>query len=229
MNEVTTTESNLPAEAMNTAWGSAGTSSSDMLIPRIQLMQALSDLVAKSIATPGDIVDSLNNDILAKKGKSVEFIPIMSYKTWIRSKMEDGAWKFFEQIPVTAQNESLPYEQDIEGDKFKNVASLNFFVVLPTMLNELPYLISFKGSSYAAGKKLSTHFQVSQMKGKPPAMWVFSLGSSLKTVDKHNFHVFEVTKTRESKKEELSVAYNWWKTLSQSQAKVQEETEEAPF
>lgn len=209
-------------EAMGGTWGSGGTSTEDMLIPRVLLMQAMSQIVSNGKAAPGDVIDSVDMQPLAKPGTAVEIIPIMTFLEWRVSKFIDGQWQFEKKVPWNQTNATWQYESIIDGIQTKNEKAINVFCLLPNKLDELPFLISFKSSSYQAGKKLSTHFQISSMKGKPPASVTFALTSVKQQKDKYSFFAFDVSKKRDTTKEELAIAYRWWKTLSATKVKVDE-------
>ena len=226
--EVTTTKTTMPANLIETPWGSEGADSHDMLIPRLMLQQPLSDYVAKGKATPGDIVESINGDTVAKKGESIEIIPITTFKTWMRYKQVQGKWEFEEQVPFSVSNAGWQYEETKDGIVWRNDSVLNFFVLLATKLTELPHLLAFKRSSYHTGRKLSTHFQTASMKKMPAAATVFKLSAQLTTVDKNSFWTFNLEKSRDSKKEELSTAYSWWETLRSKNVKTDDD-EKVPF
>lgn len=223
--QVTTKKENLPQANVHK---SSGTDKSDLLIPRIMLQQPLSDFVAKGKCTPGDIVESINGEVLAKKNEGVEIIPITTFKTWIRYQMIDSKWQFLEQIPFTLENSSLQYEEKVDGVLRRNDACLNFFVLLSNRLDELPFLLAFKRSSYYAGRKLSTHFQVASMKNTDPQKAVFKLTSQLTTVDKNSFWTYDVVRARAAKEEEFGAAVSWFKTLDPQAVKTHDD-ETVPF
>lgn len=216
-------------EISETPWGSSGTDSHDMLIPRVLLMQAMSKFVQDGKCAPGDIIENINCEVLAKPAASFEFVPFMTYKEWYRYKQVGGKLEFLGKELWSPKNDGYQYEEIRDGVTYRNDMALNYFVLLANRLNELPFLISFRRSSYYAGKKLSSHFQVAAMKKLPPANTVFGLSCRKDTNDKGTYFVLDVARKRDSKKEELEAAYGWWKTLSTSQAKVADDEETVPF
>ena len=228
--EVTKKEVNLPANIVESPWGAEGTSQTDMIIPRLMLMQALSDFVSKGSATPGDIVESINGEVVAKKTQPLEVIAIVTHKEWWKFEMVQNKWEFRERVPYGPHNADWKYEETVNGTNWRNDAALNFFVILPNRLDGLPHLLTFRRSNYYAGKKLSTHFQISAMKKMPPAASVFTLQSQSTTVDKNTFWTFDIKKSRESTKQELATAYEWYQMLTKKPIKADDAADETvPF
>lgn len=207
------------------AWGSEGTSSQDLLVPRIQLMHDISDLVKKRRAEPGTFVHSVTNELLAEKEKKFEFIPIMTYREWEINDVDDkGRNKYRNRIPMTPLNENLAYEDlDDSGKPIRRIRTLNFFSLVVSRLEEFPFLVSFKKSNLKAGKQLSTHFQMCGMKKVPPASHVFTLHSSEKTNDGYTFWVMNVEPARPSTAVEIATARKWYEVLKTAKVKVEEE------
>lgn len=228
MTDLVTKKETSPTEIIETPWGAEGAAREDMLIPRVLLMQAMSKFVADGKAAPGDIVDSVNIETLAKLNGGVEIIPIMTFKEWRKYKVVNGESEYLGKEAWGPHNATLEHEVVKDGITYRNDMVLNFFVLLANRIHELPHLVSFSKSSYHAGKKLSTHFQISGMRKLPPALQTFNLTSQKTTYDKYTYFIYDVAKKRETKKEELEVAHDWWKTLTKSHVKV-DETEDSSF
>lgn len=219
------TKTNLPATQN---WSDDGLSRSDILISKLLLQQPLSDYVAKGIASPGDIVESVNGEVIAKKGQGVEIILVKPFKTWMQFEMKEGKWAYTATIPFSPLNAHWKYEDEINGKKVRNDAVISMFVLLSTNIDSMPYLVSFRRSSYTAGKKLVTHWEIAKMKKEKPASKVFELVSELKTVDKNSFWVFDVKPKRQATKEEMDAAYGWNQTFTTKAATVEDDNE-VPF
>jgi hypothetical protein len=224
MNEVTTQQP--MAVTTGESWGAEGASNNDILVPRLMLMHDISDLVKERKADPGDIVGSVDGKVLAKFRQTLEVIPITTYREWLVNEVDGKKEKFLARFPITDQNESLEREGVENGKAVRRYRTLNFFVLLPGKLDELPFLLTFKKSNLMTGKQLSTHFQMSAMKRKPPASTVFDLGAKDKSYDGNTFKVFTLAMGRQTSPEELSVAKNWYEVLNKQNVKVQEEYDE---
>lgn len=215
------------------SWGSEGVDTKDILIPKLLLMQPLSELVSEGKASPGAIVRSTTGEALATKDKPLSFIAFSSFKTWILSEQVKEKYEFRGVEPMTAGNVNEPLEWMVNGSKWRRDRSLNFYVLLPQdvareaaalkKLQEsgelpdpedalLPCVLSFRRTSYGAGKDLATHFAKASHFNVPPAVTVFKLFASLEKNDKGSYYVFKIEKDRKSTDEEVQAAHKWYET-----------------
>jgi len=207
------------------AWGAENTHREDLLIPRIQIMNALSKPVEHGVASPGDMVDSSTLEILAKFGQKLEFVPFYTHKEWIEYEVLGKDQKFIGRHEVTPLNEGWPTEEVRQGMPIRRNKALNFFAVLPGRLVSLPYLMTFQRSGLNAGKLLSTHFQVSAMKKVAPASKVFTLQIVKKSYDRHTWYGPVVEMGRDATQEELATAYNWYQQVSKNKVVADESSD----
>lgn len=215
------TETKLPASLANMKWGDSGADSTDMLISKVILVQSGNPLIQQKKAALGDIIESIDGKILAKEGKSVEIIPLATYKNWRRYKMEGTKQTYIETLPYNAHTMNLQKEETTNDGSFKNVKCLNFFVLLTSEEYDLPMVVTFRGGSTYAGKKLSTHFSISDMKQKPPFTTAFALSTKPATFDGFNFYAYEVAKARDVTPGEMETAGMWFKKLTNAKANVE--------
>lgn len=209
------------------SWGNdEKISASDIVIPKLLLMQGLSDFVSEQKAVMGDIVDSLSAKKLGGKAQPVEIIPLMLFKTWTYSEKVGEKFEFRESFPMTPANESFALEGlTPEGVEFRRDKVMNFFVLLAAdakKVDAIPYVVSFRRTGYTTGKILATHFAMSQKLAQPPARKTFMLGADLEKGDKGNYYVFNLTegKTLDMASEELKRAWEWYCILKKGQHKV---------
>lgn len=208
------------------SWGSEGSHAEDNLIPRIQLLQAMSEQCKTGTNRPGELVNSLSGEILAKPNEGVEVIPISMYREWqIMKKISETQFEFLRNEPITDLNTNWAKDDMENGYPIRRNRTLNFFVLLPTALNKMPFLVSFRKTSLQAGKKLATHFSLCRYEGKPPASTVFSLSAKYKTWKSNSFHVFEVAQKRDTQLTEMEKAYQWYQLINQKSVVVAEEAE----
>lgn len=232
----------IPKELGGT-WGSEGASTEDLLVPRILLAQGLSKYVTAGKAAIGDIVRSTDHAVLAKRGETVEFIPLGTFKQWRIMANVGGKWKFKRIEPVTPENINSDWEWEENGELYRRDNVLNFYVILPEDLSKetkarealakgelpdpddvvLPYTLSFTRTSYTTGKMLSTHFQKAKHLGVPPAITVFNLSTTIETNDDGSFTVAHVEKSRKTEANELAFAKRWHDTIRSSNVTVDEE------
>lgn len=216
----------LPAVAGDEQWATQGTSNDDLLIPRILCMQDISDLVKREKAKSGFLVNGVSGEILAERGHGLEIIPITAFREWHvmgQDERNPQKWNFLRRELMTQGNEGLPVVDNERGQAIKRIKALNFFCVLPSRIEDMPFLISFKKSSIYAGKKLSTHFQMSAMKKVAPAGHVFKLVTEQRSWDGNTFYAMNVETGRPSTQHELDVARMWYQTLGKQEIKVADE------
>lgn len=225
MTAIIPSDSNLPATA-DEQWAQQGTSNDDLLIPRVLLMQDISDLVKKEKAKAGFLVHGITGEVLAERGDLLEIIPVTTFREWQvmgQDEKKPERWNFLRREVMTKENENLPTEDQERGQAIKRVKALNFFVLLASKIDEMPFLVSFKKTSLYAGKKLSTHFQMSAMRKQAPAGHVFRLTSVPRSWDSYSFYALEVETGRTATEHELDVARMWYGILSKQQAKIADE------
>jgi hypothetical protein len=214
------TELSFPQES----WGAEGVDSKDILISKVLLQQSLSKYVLDEKAKPGDMVDSVSGEVLGDKNKPIQIIPIMMTKSVVVEILKDGKYEFVREEPVQTFPEKLEYTTS-EGS-FRLNKSLNFYVLLADKASEpdsFPMVLSFRRTSFMAGKALSTHFAKAQIGKYPPANKVFSVSTHKVENDKGTFYTFtDIKEFRKSEPIELQNAYNWYKTLKSAKVKVDE-------
>jgi hypothetical protein len=221
-------------------------SSDNILIPKLLLMQGLSDLVAAEKAQMGDLVNSLTEQIVGscreKDFRPVTFLPIMAFETWGVNQFikKDGKEikDWVGTVPFSSANADWPREGEslavakhfgMEPDtKFQCVRELNFYVMLDSECDDpmaLPYMLKFKSTSYRVGMKLATHFAQCQRatqlgKPTPPASYLFKLSGTKETNDQGTFFVLSLEPAGRTSQEHLKVAYDWYQILVKNKDKV---------
>jgi hypothetical protein len=211
------------------AWGSENISAKDFIIPKILLMQGQSSFVTEGSAMVGQLVDSVSRELLGGKwgrdnDKPLNFIPFYTFRTWVENEKKGDKFEYVRQLPMDAANEDLPLEYK-DGDKImRRDRCINVYVLLPEQLEAkqgiLPYVISFRRTSYTAGKKLSTFLGKLADFNLPAAAKNFKLSVLQKENDLGKFCTFDVEMLKDSKPEHMSVAYEWYKRVKNSTVKV---------
>lgn len=207
-------------------WGAGETiDKEDIKLPRLMLMQGLSDLVDQGKAKVGEFVNSLDEVAL---GSEIDFITFGSFKQLLTYKNDE-----FESIEdYKPEHKQLPYEETIDGALIKRTTSLNFYVLtLEDIKSGVPFpmVLSFKSMSYKAGKDLTTIIAKLNALGAPSAAKVISLRSIKTENDKGKFHIMSVTAGRNSTKEEVLLAKQWYESLkvAKEQGTLNVDTDEA--
>lgn len=221
----------VPAEAMSSNWGAIEEmETTDLLVPKIFHQQAMSKFVSEGKARPGDFCDSLTGEILAKKEDKLQVIVFGMFKTMIISKLEAATNKFKLDKIVTIVPEnareyaSMPLQQEVNGEQFKYNLQYNFYCLIPSLIKELPFVLSLGSTKTRAAKKLSTMLYKLQQLKRPGASVVFELTSVPVMNDQGSWFGLEITQGRNATPEELIRAHAWYvKSKSQKFVVVEEE------
>lgn len=190
---------------------------SDILIPKILLMQPSSELVADGKATIGDFRNSVSG---AKVGTILEpflFIPFHYNKIWdIVDADEGNKWLRSEPFKSGA-DEELPWEFEEAGKKFKRIKRVNLFGLMPKEVeqgNTLPLVLSFKSTGYREGTKILTQMQLNLSHKKLPWNTVYAIsGEKRKNEDNQTYCVPKVEVAGEAHEDHLRLCMEWYKQV----------------
>jgi hypothetical protein len=117
------------AEEFNSSWGT-DYDTNDVLIPRLLLMQGLSDMVQDGTANVGDIVRSLDKVVLAPRGEKLKFIPICHDKGWRIGEKVGDRFEWRRNEPWNPENANRPLAWQEKGTEWRADRTLNFFILL---------------------------------------------------------------------------------------------------
>lgn len=214
--------SNLPAAPM-AAWGSENITSEDILVPRLMLMQPMSEFVTSGECKMGDIIESLDHSkVLGSEKKPAELIVFGSFKTW---RIEhDG--EYHKTVPWGPENAKWAYEEVVEDIAVTRDLVQNYYALSVEDIAKgeaFPYVIAFKRTSMNTAKALGAHLMKLQAQNKPSAAKVFKLTSKKETNDKGTFFVFEVAPGRDTTEQEMATTYKWYQQLAKATVRVDEE------
>lgn len=229
MSNVTKKESNLPAAPH--IQGQPYLSSSDLVIPRINLMQATSEQVKKRKAQFGDIVDSSSEAVIGSAEKPIEIIPFSVTKVWNVFKGTRDTKpidrEFLRTETVTAANDNLPFEGTEDGFSIVREKVYNVFCILTEDLMGLPYILSLRRTSSKVAKAIITQMYFRNTQAKlPPYASVVELGAKEESGDNGSYMVFTAKMKRLANQDEKDVCENWLNQISAM--KVEPDVEEAP-
>lgn len=211
-----TTSNNLPAAVAAATWGAIeDMQATDLLVPKIYHMQAMSKFVADGAAKPGDFCDSLTGKVLAGKDKTLEVIIFGMYKTMLVSKHDpfSNKFKLDKIVTITPENAieyaNKPYQEETPEGRIENSLYYNFYCIIPGNA-ELPYVLSLGSTKTKSAKKINTILSKLANLGKPGASIVFNLSSIAEKNDKGSWFGLQVDQGRNSTPEEMQAAYNWY-------------------
>ena len=203
-------------------WGNASIDAKDIVIPRINLAQQMSDVVIAGKAKMGEYYESSSQTSVGGLGKPVDVIPFMLEQVWIIQKKVGKKFEFEKIEAVTPMNKELAWDFIEDGVEKKRVYTRNFFCIVDGQT--LPCILSFQGSSAKAGKELATiMFAENKIKNLPPSAYHISIDSKIVQNDDGTFAVKTISKGKASTKEEVFKTLEWYKTFKQVAPKVAEE------
>lgn len=218
----------------------------DVLIPKLLLMQGLSDLVADRKAQQGDIVRSTSAEKVGDPDKAVEFIPLVLKNEWTLMEEINGKYEYRSTEPRTSKNEDQPWEFTQNGAPWKRVKVITCFALLLDDVNAeakeiekfkktgempdlnktlLPVAISFRSTSYVAGKGVSTHFAKAAAMtrfGVKPHAFSLMLSCKQEKNDKGNYFVFGVSQGKKVDAAAFDIADAWVNRLRTQTVRVDE-------
>lgn len=222
---------------------------SDMIIPRVLLQQALSEAVSERKCMAGDIIRSTTKEVLGNdRAEPIKFIPITYKTTWILNEEINGKYEYRGVEPRTAQNENSDWEFFKDGGKWKRVKGVDVYALLSKDVDAdiintslsgdeipdvdkvlLPVVIGFRSTSYQAGKAVINHFmKIKTLQAKlphiAPFMYEMSLACKCEKNDKGTFFIYDVpASSNKAKPEYIAAAREWHKVISSQAIVVDEE------
>jgi hypothetical protein len=211
----------------------SGVDQQDLIIPRAKLIQALSPEMQEGL--PGIKIGSIINS-LTKETLPEEFIPIFSFKNYIRfnprskddpnfdSDFEPGAiiWRSADpnDPQVQAQTKFGP-----NGEKPVATTFLNFFSYFPGV--PMPVIVSFAKTSYRTGKQL---LSLGKFRGGDMFSRKYRLTSQMESNDIGTYAVLRVAPVGDAAPEDFAVCERLWKDFAAKakdiQVHVEDTTEE---
>lgn len=216
------------AEVMN-MWAPQEVSSSEIIMPKLMVMQGLSELVTDGKAMFGEFRDSLTGGKLGGLDTPFEFIPFHLEKLLYVTSRKAGTvedFKFDEALPLDAMTENLPWNDTVGDREVKRSQVYNFYCINPSDLS-MPIIVTFKGMSLRNGKVLNTMaFVKSFIAGSFPPANHYLLKGVKTSNDRGTFVVISTEQGEKSTNEEIMAAAKWKKMLDSGEAKAH--AEQAP-
>ena len=170
----------------------------DLILPRVELLQALSPSVVSGEKSAGEIVNNLTKDPI----ETPILVPVFLTKNWIewRPREAGGGMVWRSNDPKDARViEKSKWGPD--GAKPIATAYLNFLCLIDG--EELPLIVSFANTNYKTGRKWLTLTKMTM-----GHLWdsQYELSSHSVTNNKGTFFVFDVKKTGPSTTEQREKA-----------------------
>ena len=202
-------------------WGDVVVEAKDLILPKILLQQALSEAVKQRVARDGDYVNTLTGVVCSDEKGIVNVLPFYCRQSYVIEKFNGKKFEFLKVSPNVA-GEQKPFEETIDGVRYKNSHQYEFFCMLEDGGTQA--IVSFKSTSHKTGKQLFNimYLQNPQQKKTPAHNWI-TLGRKEQTNDMGTFWVMDIGIGKESKPEEVKECLTWISTIKQSDFKVAEE------
>lgn len=195
--------------------------SSDILIPKILLMQPSSVFVVDGDATLGEYRNSVTKEKIGSITESFAFVPFHFTKCW--DIVADGG-KWLRREEFKPGDESLPWEFDEEGVRCKRIKRLDFFGFPLKKLAEgdqLPMILSFRSKSYREGTKMLTQFKLNISKRKLPWSDVWGIkGEKKKNEDNQTYCVPKIDVIAETDEDTLRHCMDWYKNIKAMASRI---------
>jgi hypothetical protein len=220
------------ATQVSAAMQEMGVSTSDLIIPRLLLMQNTSEAVGDGRAKLGDILNSQSNTVIGGCDKPVEIIPLKLFKTWRVMNVSKPQAEFLCEEPVTPENQNRDWEgEEVLGGVNTPVRydfSYNFFVLIKNEVAEgegFPVLISMRRTCVRAGKALATHLFKRAALQKAPYSKSVRVVVTKQKHDTNTYAIYEIQDGVVCSEAELAEGAKWMPLLATM--RVDEEKSEA--
>jgi hypothetical protein len=210
----------------------------DLIIPKIMLMQKVSKKVEEEEAKVGEFRENVGNKLLGDKKTNLIIAPIRPIKKIYCETVKDKQNNIisYAEVPAVPGKKLAISEQTDEGLLERQEAYQLFCLPLEELdsfiaaeAKPFPYVITFKGASYYAGRQVfQAQFMYKNMR-KPPFALSFEISSTQATskMGGHTYYKMEVKKTEEIiDKDRLFLLRELFKDLETVSVKVADNDEE---
>lgn len=222
---------------------------SDILVPRLYLMQGLSDLVTARKAQQGDMVRSTTSEPIGGPDAPIDIIPLKYTTDWVLQEKVGSRFEYRRTESRTAANDSLPWDFMVDGKEWRRMKVLNLYALsVDDILNfkknmeeaaktgdipdinstVMPIVISFRSTSFNAGKTIATHFaKVEDAKRFAPTVMAYNyalpLGCSQEKNELGTYYVYTVGNAKKLDPALVEEAKRWYDILQNSSVRIDSE------
>jgi len=214
--------------------GLEGIEREDITLPRIKLLQAMSDEVSNSNASPGDWLNTLSGQ---SYGTQFEFIPISVWKsrTYFAEKRDDSpicrSADSFMSVDGYCCMTECPHDRawDWKGG-VPPLCTLGYNYLVIPLIDPFPAIVTLMKSSFKTGKALNTLLMATCC---PAWFWVYEFYSVRQSNSKGTFYVAAVKKKIVDDKPVASndgmrqIAEHFYRMAKSG--RIEADSEEAPF
>lgn len=207
----------------------------DIIMPRVAVLQGLSEMVTEGKGVMGDLADSLSKENL---GKELIFIPLFLFKTRVMFEAGEGL-VMMSRDNVTISQASDKYQDrigkacdDLEESQWqgKEAPKLSKVFNFPSLnlskIKEFPISVSFLRTGMKAGRTLAS---LIVRGGEDIFARKYKLTTSIEKNDKGTFAVPHVELAGRCTDEEYAIAKDWYQKLRLKSIDVDIEAEGPKF
>lgn len=170
--------------------------SNDILIPKVWLVQQMSDDFKEGKAKLGDYISSISKEVLAPATKDLGFIVLSMFKRWHTFEIVKGGKKeFMSSVVMTKENKNWKYQDVMDGKEIVRKQVISAYIVLVEDVKKgfnVPYVIDFASSSKGAGRSLVTDIATIENADAPSWVGWFHLNAHEESNDDGDFLVKDV-------------------------------------
>lgn len=202
-NEVSTVVANFGNEELD---------ASDIVMPKIQLIQKMSEAFEDKLAEEGDFFDSLEKKVLGKSFDAQVFNMGKVFRFFEDAEKK----KYLKTEAVTKENNDGDYTH-------KSLVYQLSVLVGDSVGKRSPYGISLAKTAAETGKRLATLFA---KKGGTAGI-IVTFTTTKEKNDQGSWFKWDFTVKRDATKEEVEEAFNWYQSMKQGRVRHgdDEETE----
>lgn len=187
----------------------------DLLMPRVELLQSMSEAVSSGKCKAGEIVNQISKTAL----QSDVFIPIAMQRKYIKwiPRAEGGGVEYQTSNPKDPRV-IKDTAWGAHGEKPSCTAYLNFLVIVEG--TRLPLILSFSMTNYQEGRKLYT---MGKMTGQDMWLKKYKLGTKTKQNNQGTWFVFDISEVGDSDKKDSDVAEQLYNAFAKTEFKFAED------
>jgi len=202
-------------------WGDVTLESKDLVLPRILIQHGTSESVKQKRAQEGDLLNMLTN---SNYGNTVQLLPFFKRELIVVEKWNGKKFEYLKSIPY--EGKMLPFEQEIEGIRYKNSHVYEVFCLTKEL--GLPHIVPFKGTSNKIGKNLVTmmYAQNPAERLTPAGRWITYSTKLESNKDGDSYYVANYSQDRLSTQNEVAECLKWVNVIKESNIAIEEVKEE---
>ena len=208
------------------AWGGNEFSQSDIIIPKLILMQASSTLLVEhEDLKSGDYIHSVTKEKVGSAKEPVEFVPFMMKKLWRVSLAEGKDFKFAYMEQRDESNEDAPKEFTVNGKAAQRQKVFQFYSFVGN--ETIPMIITMKGMSFNTGKQLANEMYLTNpVLNLPPPGRTFSLSVEDTDYENKKYKMYAIKEVGETPEDLVKgKIFKWYKTIAAGSLKEHSEEE----